>query len=133
VGYALGDSGLIEALDKTKDSYNIAYLNQIAATQALLDYTYMETNALNIIETRQRFREALADLGFDSIPTSANFIMVRHEDMLAKDIYQSLQDSNILVRYFNQPRLWDYIRISIGTDEQMQAVLDALKNIISQK
>lgn len=129
VGYAFGNAGLIAAMDSTKDSYNIAYLNQLAATQALLDYNYMKKNAMKIIKTRYWVQEALVELGFETVPSSANFILACHPKHSAKDIFLGLQEKNILVRYFDQPRLRDYIRISIGTDEQMKSVIHILKHI----
>ncbi|HWP96861.1 MAG TPA: histidinol-phosphate transaminase [Syntrophomonadaceae bacterium] len=131
VGYAFGHPQLIEALDKTKDSYNIAYLNQIAAVEALKDIDYMQKNADRIADNRQRFIQALINLSFEVIPSAGNFVLTRHPRLAAQEIYQALKARNILVRWFDQRRLQDYIRISIGTDEQLEALLSALQEIVN--
>lgn len=131
VGYAFGSPRLIEALDKTKDSYNIAYLNQIAAVEALKDIDYMRENAARIAASRQWFGQALTGLGFQVIPSAGNFLLTRHPRIPSREIYQALQERLILVRWFDQPRLCDYVRISMGTDWQLEQVLSALREIIS--
>ncbi len=130
VGYAFADPRLIEALDKTRDSYNIAYLNQVAAAQALKDYAYMQANARKIIESRTWFNSFLISLGFVVFPSAGNYLLIRHPAIKARDIYIALQDRNILVRFFDIPRLDNFIRISIGTDRQLKEVASALHDIL---
>lgn len=127
VGFAFGHPRLIEALDKTKDSYNIAYLNQVAAIAALEDYSYMEANARRIKASRESFQQALGEIGFFVLPSDGNFLLLRHPELASQMIFETLKEVNILVRYFEQPRLQDYVRISIGTDTQLERVLAALQ------
>lgn len=132
VGYAFGNPQLIEALDKTKDSYNIAFLNQIAAVEALKNIDYMQKNAARIADNRRRFSQSLISLGFEVIPSAGNFVLTRHPRLTARETYQELKARNILVRWFDQRRLEDYIRISIGTDSQLEALLAALQEIVNR-
>lgn len=127
VGFAFGHPGLIESLDKTKDSYNIAYLNQVAAFAALDDIAHMEANARRIIASRASFQRTLGEMGFVYLPSDGNFVLLRHPRLRSQMIYEFLMEQNILVRYFEQPRLDDYVRISIGTDPQLELVLSALR------
>jgi len=133
VGYAFGHPELIEALDKTKDSYNIAYLNQVAAVAALEDYEYVQNNAREIAKTRDWLSHELRELDFNVVPSAGNYILARHSQVAARDIYTRLLERNILVRYFNDRRLDEYVRISIGTPEQMQRVYKAIKDIVTAK
>lgn len=131
VGYAFGQSHLIEALDKTKDSYNIAYLNQVAAAAALDDYEYMLANARRIAEDREWFAAELAKVGFTLLPSVGNYVFAQPPGMEAEAIYQRLLEHKILVRFFKQRRVSEYIRISIGTHEEMERVLAAIKQVLA--
>jgi len=131
VGYAFGQPHLIETLDKTKDSYNIAYLNQIAAIAALDDYDYMLAHARQISEDRNWFGEELAKIGFTLLPSVGNYVFVQHPKMAAETVYQQLLERKILVRFFKQRRVAEYIRISIGTHAEMERVLGAIKEILA--
>ncbi len=133
VGYAFGHPELIEALDKTKDSYNIAYLNQVAAVAALEDYEYIRNNARQIAKTREWLSQELKVLDFWVTPSAGNYLLVKHSRVASRDIYSRLLEQNILVRYFNDRRLDDYVRISIGTPEQMQRVYNAVKDIVTAR
>ena len=130
VGYAFGDPELISAMDKTKDSYNVAYLNQVAAVSALEDYEYMQCNAQRIIKTRGWFCQAMRQMGFIVLPSAGNFLLVQHPQASARDLFEQLMKRNILVRFFDQSRLREYIRVSIGTDHQMEQVISALNDIL---
>ncbi|NLW90433.1 MAG: histidinol-phosphate transaminase [Syntrophomonadaceae bacterium] len=131
VGYAFGQSHLIAALDKTKDSYNIAHLNQIAAIAALDDYEYMLSSARKIAEDREWFASELAKIGFTLLPSLGNYVFVKHPKMEAETIYQNLLERRILVRFFSQRRVSEYIRISIGTHDEMERVLAAIKELLA--
>lgn len=131
VGYAFGQSHLIQSLDKTKDSYNIAYLNQVAAVAALEDYDYMLANARQIAADREWFAAELAKLGFSLLPSVGNYVFVRHPKIAAEAIYQQLLERKILVRFFKQRRVSEYLRISIGTHAEMERVLAAIKAILA--
>lgn len=130
VGYAFAPSPLIAELDKTKDSYNVAYLNQVAAVRALQDYSHMEANAARIVDSRTWFQDAMHRLGFIVCPSAGNYLLARHPSMPAREIYNALQERRILVRYFDLPRLEDYIRISMGTNHQLRQVAAALHEIL---
>lgn len=132
VGYAFGCPELIAALDKVKDSYNISYLSQVAAVAALEDYDYMVANAKRIARDRDWFSAQLPELGFTVLPSAANFVFASHERLKAAKIYQDLFDRKILVRFFNDRRVDDWLRISIGTREQMETLVAALKDIVSK-
>ncbi|MGE5397167.1 MAG: histidinol-phosphate transaminase [Chitinophagales bacterium] len=129
VGYAFGPPEIIEALDITKDSYNIAYLNQIAAYYALDDYQYMLNNAVRIKEDREWFKNELKKKGFNVLPSEGNFVLGCHAEFKAEKITESLKNQGILIRHINEPRLKEYIRISIGTHSQLERVLEALNDI----
>ncbi|MGE5390128.1 MAG: histidinol-phosphate transaminase [Deltaproteobacteria bacterium] len=131
VGYAFGQPHLIAALDKTKDSYNIAYLNQIAAIAALEDYEYMLATARQIAEDREWFAGELSRIGFVMLPSVGNYVFTKHPEIEAEVIYEKLLERKILVRFFKQRRVSEYIRISIGTHEEMERVLSAIKEILA--
>lgn len=131
VGYAFAHPQLIEALDMTRDSYNIAYLNQVAAIAALDDIEYMRANARRICETRQWFSQELEQMGFTVLPSRGNFVFARHPTFTASSLYQGLLAQGILVRYFDARRMNEYLRISIGTREQMERVAEAVRSLLS--
>jgi len=131
VGYAFGQPHLIETLDKTKDSYNIAYLNQVAAIAALDDYDYMLANARKIADDRKWFAGELAKMDFILLPSVGNYVFAKHPGMDAESIYQQLLERKILVRFFKQRRVSEYIRISIGTHDEMERVVSAIKEILA--
>jgi len=131
VGYAFGDAALVRALDKTKDSYNLAYLNQLLAAAAVNDYAYMEETARRIMAGRESLREKLAGLGFESPPSYGNFLLVEHGRLGAALIHRELARRRIFVRYFNERRLANKLRISVGTPEDMDELLAALRDILA--
>lgn len=129
VGYALGDTGLIEALQRVKDSFNsypLDRLAQIAATEAMEDAIYFNNIRRKIIETRDRTSKRLQGLGFKVIPSQANFVFTRHSRFQGEALYKALKVGGILVRHFNKPGIDQYLRISIGTDEEMNTLIDRL-------
>ena len=129
VGYALGDSSLIDALNRVKDSFNsypIDRLAQVAAITAMEDVIYFNNIRRKIIETREMTTQRLLGLGFDVIPSQANFIFARHPRFDGGALYRALKSKGILVRHFNKPLIDQYLRISIGTDEEIDLLLDRL-------
>ena len=127
LGYAIGSIKLIEALYKIKDSYNVDRLAQMVASAAMGDVPWMEANALRIIATRQRVAAELKKRGFHIIPSAANFLFIEPpEGLSAATLFTDLRSKKILVRYFPGGRTDNYLRVSIGTDEQMDAFLAAL-------
>ncbi|MFV8781348.1 histidinol-phosphate transaminase [Microbulbifer sp. SA54] len=134
LGYALGQAHLIEGLNRTKNSFNSYPIDGIAqrvAAAAIADRGWLADNCGKVIATRERCCAALSALGFDIVPSTANFIFARPPVESAESLYQALRQRNILVRYFNKPRISDYLRISIGTDEEMDILIGACKEILS--
>ncbi len=131
VAYALGQPHLIEGLERIKDSFNSYPLDSIAqaaAAAALYDTEYSINAAQRIAATRERTAESLTKLGFNVLPSLANFLFASHVNLSAENIKQYLEENKIYVRHFNKPRIENYLRISIGTDEQMDAVIKTLGN-----
>lgn len=130
VGYAVGHPVLIEALHKIRDSYNVNGLGQIAAEATLDDLPYYREKFSRIIATRGRLSKALQGLGFAVIPSETNFIFCRPPKFSAKDWLQKLRERKLLVRWFDAPRVRPYLRITIGTDAEADALLRACKAIL---
>jgi histidinol-phosphate aminotransferase len=131
LGIAVAQPELIVALLKTKDSYNLDACSQSAGTAAMEDYAYMQENAARVAASRDRLRAGLLDLGFDVGPSQANFLLARwNRTPNALEIFRSLRDQGILVRYFDAPRLQDALRITVGTDEEGDELLGALGQLI---
>ncbi len=128
LGYAVGPAPLIEALFKIKDSYNVSRLTQAAALAALKDQAYMRTLVARIRATREATASALASLGFEVTPSDANFLWVKPPRTEAGALQAALRGRGILVRHFPGPRTGAYLRISIGTDAQMETLLGALRD-----
>ncbi len=129
VGYAMGQPALIEALHQVKDSFNsytVDRLAQAAARAALEDGAYTARQCEKVVQTRAWFIEALKERGFSVLPSLANFVFASPSDKNAQAVFQKLRAHNVLVRYFKKPRIDQYLRITIGTDEQMHALLSAL-------
>lgn len=129
IGYAVGSVGLIEALYKIKDSYNVSYLAQELASAAMEDIAWMRANVERIRTTRDRVAGVLTGWGNFVYPSATNFIWVRPAGKPAREIFESLRSRNIFVRYFPGPRTGNHIRITIGTDEQMDAFLAAWREV----
>ena len=129
LGYAVGSEELIEGLRRARDSFNsypVDRLAQKVAEAALLDKDYYNETRSKIIATRTWFEKELKELGFTMPPSSANFVYAK-PPMDCGTLYQNLRNKGILVRYFNKPVLNEYLRITIGTDEEMKELLDAIK------
>lgn len=136
VGYCMGNKELIEALNNVKQSYNSYTMNQAAialGTASLKDEDYFREHVAKIISTREWVGEELRKLHFSFAPSSANFLFITHERVKAKDIFEMLKEQDIYVRYFDKPRIDNYLRVTIGTDEQMQQFIDALKRYLNVK
>lgn len=130
VGYALGPAPLIEALFKLKDSYNLDALSQRLALAALSDVPHMRANAERIRLTRARLARALAgEFGYAVFPSDTNFVWTRPAGMPAERLFAELRREGVLVRYFADARTREHLRITIGTDEDVDALLEALRRI----
>lgn len=135
VGYAIGNPSLIKALESVRDSFNSYTMDTLAqklTKVAFEDGVWFEQTRARIIETREWLVEALGVLGFKTLPSKANFIFTTHQDFCASELYQLLREQGILVRYFKKPRIDNYLRISIGTMEEMQQLKKTLENILKK-
>lgn len=133
VGYALGAPELIDGLNRIKNSFNsypVDALAQAAARAALEDVNYFEYTRRAIIDTRERFSAELKRLGFDVPLSRANFVFPEHASVPARELFDGLRARGILVRYFDKPRLSNRLRITIGTPEDMDAVVRALSEMV---
>ncbi len=131
VGYFVGHSALMAALDKIRDSYNVNGLGQIAALATLDDLKYYRANFKKIIATRERLSRELTAMGFIVLPSKTNFILTRPPRFPAKNWLEKLRARKILVRWFKYPSVRDFLRITIGTDAEADALLRASKGILS--
>jgi len=131
-GYAIAQPALIEGLMKVKDSYNVDAVAITAATAAMKDQKYFKENVEKVKAERKRLTEQLQELGFEVPRSYANFILAESENHKANEIYDKLTQRNIYVRYFAYPELKDKLRITVGTTEQNDTLLSALKEILSE-
>lgn len=130
VGLALGPVTLIDALGRVKDSYNVNQVSLAAATAALEDYAWMEANVRRIRATRTRLSEGLVRLGFTVVPSAANFVFARRPGDDLASLCQELRARRILIRHFATPALRDGIRITVGTDDEIDTVLGAIADLV---
>lgn len=131
IGTAVAQPALINEFMKIKDSYNMNAFSQAAGLAAMQNYDYMLEQKEKVCITRKRLRDALMDMDFDVPDSQANFLLARWQGVpTAAEIFAALREHNILVRYFDQPRLDDALRITIGTEEEIDALLAALHSII---
>jgi histidinol-phosphate aminotransferase len=131
VGYVVGHPALITGLMKTKDSYNVNGLGQVAALATLDDLNYYQANFKRIVATRNRLVRDLRELDFEVLPSQTNFIFVRPPVFSAEEWLKKLREQRILVRWFAQPRTRDYLRISIGTEAEMRSMLRCIRSLLS--
>ncbi|MFT6904855.1 MAG: histidinol-phosphate aminotransferase [Oleiphilaceae bacterium] len=130
VGFAVGHPDLIEGLERVKNSFNSYPLDRFAihgAVAAYEDQAYFENCCEKIISSREHLIKEMNTLGFETIPSSANFIFTKHKSKQASEIASYLRDQSIIVRYFNKPRIDNYLRITIGSDDECKALIEALK------
>ncbi len=134
VGYALGSPDLIEALIRVKDSFNSYPIDRFAsagAIAAMEDVPYFEKTCAQVIATREALIQNLGSLGFEVLPSGANFIFAKHKVRDGADLTAKLREHNIIVRHFKSPgRIAPYLRITIGTDAQSKTLLNALSEIL---
>lgn len=130
VGYVVGNEALIEAMYKLKDSYNIDAISQRLALAALSDLSYMKNNVEKIKATRRRLTGVLQDMGFTVCPSETNFLWVKPGKGSAKALFEGLKIRKVLVRYFPGKRTGDYLRISIGTNEEINKLIDTLRELV---
>lgn len=131
IGYAIGNPMLIKYLNEAKYSFNSYTMNQTALVYgkaAVEDEAYFRETCNKIINTREWVKKELSALGFTFPDSQANFIFATHPSYAAKELFMALREQHIYVRYFDKPRIDSYLRITVGTDEQMQVLIDFLKN-----
>ena len=129
LGYCVGPEDLIEALYKVKDSYNVDALAQAVALAALADLPWMRRNAAKVQKTRDATADELRRRGWDVPPSQSNFLFAKPAHRPAAEIFEELRRRNIFVRYFPGPRTGDRLRISVGTDADMDTLLDVLAEL----
>jgi histidinol-phosphate aminotransferase len=133
LGYALGQTALIDGLNRVKNSFNsypIGSLDSAIAIASLSDEKYFQQCKNRIIDTRTWLENELLDLGFEVLPSSSNFLFAQHALRAASELYLELKDAGILVRHFKSGRVDNYLRISIGTEEDCAALISALKQLV---
>jgi len=134
VGFAVGNADLIAGLERVKNSFNsypLGRMDIVGAAAAIKDKPYFQQTCGQIIETREFVTTKLEALGFQVLPSSANFVFAKPSGISAEDLYLKLKDQGVLVRYFAYPRINDYLRITIGTDDEMQTFLHKVVSIIA--
>jgi histidinol-phosphate aminotransferase len=134
VGFAIGNACLIEGLERVKDSFNSYPLDRLAlagSVAALADEAWFERTRGAVIASRERLAGELARLGFEVVPSAANFVFARHPACDAGELAGKLREYGIIVRHFKLPRIDQYLRISIGTDTECDALLSTLAHILA--
>lgn len=134
IGFAFGSEKLIAYLNDAKFSFNSYTMNrpsQILGAEALKDKEYFESTVQKIITTREWVKKELVELGFTFPDSKTNFIFASHRSVSAEQIFKALKEKDIYVRYWNKPRISNSLRITIGTDEEMQCLVAFLKNYLS--
>lgn len=133
IGFAMGNPKLIRYINDVKYSFNSYTMNQTAlalGVEAIRDKEYFEETRAKIIATREWTKAELKKLGFSFGDSMSNFIFATHKTVPAREIYEALREENIYVRYFAKERIDNYLRISIGTQEEMEALIDFLKQYL---
>lgn len=134
IGYAFGNEKLIKYLNDAKysfNSYTMNYPSQVLGAEALKDKEYFATTVQKIIVTREWVKKELTELGFTFPDSKANFIFASHKSVPAEEIFKALRAQDIYVRYWNKPRINNSLRITIGTDEEMNRFVEFLKSFLS--
>ncbi|MCG3809801.1 histidinol-phosphate transaminase [Psychrobacter sp. Ps4] len=132
VGMAFGNASLIEALTRMKNSFNsypLDKLAQVGATASVLDVEYFTQTCQQVIDLRHSLTAELTALGFDVLPSHANFVFARPKDGNANTVANALREQGIIVRHFDKPRINEYLRITTGTAEQNNRLIDALQTL----
>ena len=135
LGFGIGSKKLIQDLNTIKYStnpYNVNSMTAAAGVGSLEDDEYIKENCKKIIENRRYLVEELSKIGFTMTDSSANFIFAKHGTVCGKDIYLKLKEKGVLVRYFDKDRLKDYTRITIGSKEQLDVLIEKLKEILKE-
>ena len=135
IGFAVGSEKLIRYLNDVKYSFNSYTMNQTAiaaGVAAVEDHAYFAECLGRIKATRSRTEKALRELGFSFNRSQSNFLFVTHEKVPARELFAALREANIIVRYFDKPRIDNYLRITIGTDEEMDTLISFLRDYLKK-
>lgn len=135
IGYALGNPLLIKAMNDVKYSYNSYTMNQTSlalGVPALQEEAYFRKTVQKLVATRERVKQGLFTLGFSFPDSKANFIFAKHERIRAEFIFEQLREQHIFVRHFAKPRIDNYLRITIGTDREMDRFLEIIQEIVAR-
>nr|WP_330372726.1 histidinol-phosphate transaminase [Lachnoclostridium phytofermentans] len=136
IGYAMANPELITALKNVKESYNSYTMNYpsiVCGAQAVRDKDYFYETLDKVIATREHVKRELRGLGFQMPDSKTNFLFITHEKLSAKELFEALREEHIYVRHFNKPRISNYLRVSIGTDEEMNIFLRAVMEYMKEK
>lgn len=136
IGYAFGNRTLIKYLNDVKysfNSYTMNYPSLVIGRAALADRAYFEDTKARIIATRERVKGELSELGFTFGDSQSNFLFITHEKVAARELFEALKIKRIYVRYFNKPRIDNYLRVTIGTEEEMDALIAFLRKYLQEK
>ena len=136
IGFAIGNKKLIGYLNDAKFSFNSYTMNAtsiVAGVASVNDEEYFQKITSKVVETRERVKKELAELRFIFTDSKTNFIFAKHEKVSGQEIFDALREKEIYVRHWNKPRIKDYLRISIGTDEEMDTMLEFLKKYLADK
>ena len=136
VGFAFGSEALMDGMNRVKNSFNsypIDFLAQKGAESAILDRAYFEETRNKVMEAREWTAKELKRLGFDVLPSKTNFVFARPNGIGAADLFQKLKERKILVRYFSKPKIDQWLRISIGTMEEMKCMIEQTEAILWQE
>lgn len=135
LGFAVANEGLIQDLNRLKFSlnpYNVNSLTQAAGAAVLQEQAYVDEKIQATIQVREWSKQALAKLGFEQTDSQGNFLFARHPAIAGEELYQALKEQKIFVRWFNQPRIKEYLRITVGTKAQMERLMTVLTTIIEE-
>ena len=136
IGYAMGSKTLIKALNNAKYSFNSYTMNLpsiLCGVESINDINYFANTVDKIKLTREKTMSELANMGFSFPRSMTNFIFAKHDRIPGIKIYEELRNKKIYVRHFNKDKIDNYVRITVGTDEQMETLLKAIQSIIDQE
>jgi histidinol-phosphate aminotransferase len=132
VGFAIGQRTLIEALERVKDSFNSYPLDCLAlagASAAIEDDAWFSETRQRIVANREALVRALSELGFEVLPSVANFVFARHREQSGAHLAARLRERGVLVRHFQKPRVQDFLRITVGTEDQCNRLIEILRGL----
>ena len=133
IGYAMGNAELIEGLERVKNSFNsypLGHLQIAAAVASFNDQDYFEQTTARVIASREQLTEQLQELNFEVLPSKANFVFARHQQQNAEQLASELRSRGIIVRHFKQERIDQFLRITLGSEQQNQLLVQALTEIL---